>query len=132
MRPRNFAADPMVMLLASLGPRGVSQAVEEQEATGGAEMANPACEVLPVAVRAPSEAELERLGFVLGEVDPDDPLFREASLPPGWTRRRTAHPVHTDLVDAQGRKRGSIFYKASAHDRRAQMYVFPDAPEDES
>lgn len=132
-RPTNFATqDPLIMLLGAMGSGGAGQAITEQEATGAAQMADPECEVLPVKVQAPSEAELQALGFVLGEADPTDPdpLFRPATLPPGWTRRRTEHNLHTDLVDAAGVKRGGIFYKASRHDRCAHMWVFTEAPED--
>ena len=65
------------------------------------------------------------LGFVFGETLPDDPLFRTATLPPGWTLQATNHAMHSDLLDAQGRPRGSVFYKAAFYDRRADWRLLP-------
>lgn len=66
---------------------------------------------------------LRLLGFTLGPVTPDDPIFRSATLPAGWTKRRTDHPLYTDLLDADGVKRGTIGYKAAFYDRWARLTV---------
>lgn len=59
----------------------------------------------------------EALGFVFGE-DVDD-IFVSVTAPVGWTMQATDHSMHSDIVDDQGRRRGSIFYKAAFYDRRA-------------
>jgi hypothetical protein len=48
-------------------------------------------------------------------------LFRDAQLPPGWEKRRTAHLLWNDVVDHRGRKRASFFYKGAMWDRSAFM-----------
>lgn len=48
-------------------------------------------------------------------------LFRDAVLPPGWEKRRTDHHLWNDVVDRQGRKRASFFYKGAMWDREAFM-----------
>lgn len=48
-----------------------------------------------------------------------DRLLTLVRLPDGWSKRRTDHHLYTDLLDEKGRKRASIFFKASFHDRDA-------------
>jgi hypothetical protein len=87
-------------------------------------MADQACEVIPTRLLGCSEADLTELGFQLGEDPaPDDPLFRPAVLPEGWSRRRTDHDMWTELVDQDGVARARIFYKASFRDRRAHLHL---------
>ena len=64
-------------------------------------------------------AKFEAMGIVFGE--PVDDLFISATLPKGWSKRRTGHNMWSDLVDDQGRKRGAIFYKGAFWDRAAHM-----------
>lgn len=66
----------------------------------------------------PREA-LEKLGVVFG-ADQDD-LFVNVTLPTGWTKKATDHSMWSDLIDAKGRKRGGLFYKAAFYDRKAHM-----------
>ncbi|OPG13693.1 hypothetical protein [Microbispora sp. GKU 823] len=112
-RPRN-TRDQVIPIPAVHG-YSVPGGIEEQEAEGAAAMQSAACEVIP----AKGSAELANLGFVLGEVDPKDPLFREAALPAGWRRQGTGHSMWTHLVDEHGRKRVAMFYKAAWYDRDA-------------
>lgn len=76
--------------------------------------------------------ELEALGVKLGPVDDADPIFRECELPDGWRREAGDGPGHfwSYLLDPQGRRRVSIFYKAAPYDRRAFFRITP-LPEDE-
>lgn len=90
-------------------------AIERQEARGQFEFANS--DVMPKT--GAGDELLRQLGFQLGEDVKGDRLFRYAKLPPGWTKRATDHSLWTDLVDGEGRKRGSIFYKAAFYDRDA-------------
>ena len=62
---------------------------------------------------------LEAAGIVFGEPHEKDPLFCDAVLPPGWTKRATEHSMWSELLDEHGRVRATIFYKAAFYDRRA-------------
>lgn len=92
--------------------------IEGQEARGQREVVNS--DRIPTKGRS---ADLEALGFVLGDVDLGDPLFRSATLPAGWSRAGTGHSMYSDIVDANGRPRVSIFYKAAYYDRDAFFTV---------
>lgn len=61
------------------------------------------------------------LGFSFGDPDSDDPIFRPATLPEGWSRRPSDHSMWSYIVDQHGRDRVRIFYKAAFYDRSAQM-----------
>lgn len=80
-------------------------------------------EVLPARMGVEGRRVLEAWGVKFGDPVDDDPLFVNVTLPPGWSKRRTDHAYHTDLVDGRGRKRAAIFYKAAFYDRRADMSV---------
>lgn len=58
-------------------------------------------------------------GIVRGK-DHDD-LFAEVTLPEGWHLVPTNHNMWSDLVDAKGGKRASIFFKAAFYDRSAYL-----------
>lgn len=53
---------------------------------------------------------------VMGE---EDDLFFRVKLPEGWRKEGTSHSMHSKVLDAQGRERLSIFYKAAFYDRKA-------------
>lgn len=61
----------------------------------------------------------ERLGFKFGS-DIDD-LFVGVTAPPGWALRPSDHSMWSYIHDGQGRRRGSIFYKAAFYDRSANV-----------
>lgn len=110
--------------IAATTPGGI----EAQEKSGQLKFA--ASQTLPK--ECPRE-QLENLGFVFGE-DADD-LFVNCVSPEGWSIRATDHSMHSELLDPQGRVRGSIFYKAAFYDRRAHMslktrYTAGCSPED--
>lgn len=52
------------------------------------------------------------------QIDKDE-LFITAKLPEGWKLIATDHSMWNSLLDANGSKRGSIFYKAAFYDRDA-------------
>lgn len=87
--------------------------IERQEAEGQRVMASNFRTLPKDMDRAPAEA----FGFEFGE-DADD-IFVSVKAPEGWSIRPTDHSMHSDIVDARGRKRGSIFYKAAFYDRSA-------------
>lgn len=91
--------------------------IERQEAMGQAAFVGTKSS-LPIEC---PRAELEALGFVFGE--PIDDLFVSVTFPAGWSKKATDHSMWSDLLDDQGRKRGSIFYKAAFYDRRAFMHL---------
>jgi len=62
----------------------------------------------------------ESLGFTFG--DKIDDLWQSVTFPPGWSKRPTDHALYTDIVDEQGNRRGSYFYKAVFYDQSASMW----------
>ena len=108
--------DVMIDAMLGLG----SGAVERQEARGQ--------EVLAASAQLPRDmregrAMFEALGFVFSEPADGDLLFLDAEMPDGWEIRPTDHSVWSDLLDGEGRKRASVFYKAAFYDRRAHMQL---------
>ena len=91
--------------------------IEAQERAG--QVTFVANETLPILGRC--REQLEAMGIEFGE--PVDDLFIEAKLPDGWQKVATSHSMHSDLLDDQGRKRASIFYKAAFYDRRADISI---------
>ena len=102
--------DPLIHLLGGIGSDSY---IEDMEAKGQQEIVGS--EKLP----ADLKGDFESLGFVLGEVDPDDPLFMDVTLPGGWKRQPTDHPMWSEIVDERGIARVAVFYKAAFYDRRA-------------
>lgn len=115
--------DPFVHLLGMLSD-GQSDYITGMEADGQRQLV--ASEQMPT--DAPTE-QLEALGFTFGPPDEHDPMFRPATLPEGWTRQGSDHAMWSYILDEQGRKRVSIFYKAAFYDRSAHANVVsPAAP----
>jgi hypothetical protein len=107
--------DGNMILLEALAGMG-DGSIERQEARGQSKLC--ASELIPVDIRVKDgEKILEDFGFILGDVLDDDPLFREATLPDGWSISPTDHAMWSYLLDGNSRKRGSIFYKAAFYDR---------------
>lgn len=92
--------------------------IEASERRGQAELVESS--VLPTQMDPDREA-YEALGFRFGEAVGGDPLFIHADLPPGWTRQAANHAMWSHLLDAEGRHRVTVFYKAAFYDRRAHM-----------
>jgi len=87
-----------------------------QEVNGQRDVAQQ--QTLPKDMNHPKEL-FESLGFVfLGTADD---LFYYVTYPEGWSVKPTAHSLWSDLLDAKGRKRGSIFYKAAFYDCNASV-----------
>jgi len=70
--------------------------------------------------RPSPQSEWEALGFIFRE--PEDDIFVNVKFPEGWKKVCSDHAMHSDLVDAKGRKRAGIFYKAAFYDRNAHVY----------
>lgn len=93
--------------------------IEAQEAQGQRLLV--ASEQLPKEIRGATREQLTALGFEFG--DDVDELFVACKLPAGWSKRASAHSMHSDLIDDKGRVRAGIFYKAAFYDRRADMHL---------
>lgn len=63
----------------------------------------------------------EGLGFVFGENE--DELFVKVTAPAGWSLKPTEHPMHSDILDDKGRRRGGVFYKSAYYDRKADVHL---------
>ncbi len=115
--------DALLMLADGMSGGDGSSVIYGQEAAGGAAMAADTCEVIPSELLYCTEEDLTALGFVLGPPVEGDPLFRQATLPPGWKRAGTGHDMNTSIVDLLGRARVNLFYKAAFYDRKAHTAI---------
>lgn len=113
--PAGFLMDAMAM--------GSSNAILLQEAQGQSEFVNST--VLPVKFLYSTKEELEKAGVKFGNICKDDPLFQEAELPVGWTKKASDHSMWSELLDNKGRQRAAIFYKAAFYDRKAHISLKP-------
>lgn len=64
----------------------------------------------------------EKLGFVFTGEKYND-VLQYAVFPDGWGSEKTDHNMWNNILDAQGRIRGTYFYKASFYDLRAFIYA---------
>jgi hypothetical protein len=113
--PENAGTWPdEVKLLASVG-----DGIPAMERQGQRQMV--ASTTLPTDLGLSSEADFTALGFTLGPVVTGDPLFREATLPDGWSRVGSEHAQGSHIVDERGLQRVTIFYKSAFYDRVAHM-----------
>lgn len=109
--------DPLLHLLGAMG--GNDRYIADMESTGQRQLVHS--DRLPVKLNGDTDADFEAVGFAFGEPDKADPLFRPATLPKGWSREAGDHSMWSYIVDAHGRRRVSIFYKAAFYDRDAFM-----------
>lgn len=93
--------------------------IEAQEAAG--QKSFVANSTLPIECNSGIHEQFEQIGIVFGE--PVDDLFIEVQLPDGWRKERTEHSMWSNLLDAQGRVRATLFYKAAFYDRCAFMNI---------
>lgn len=96
---------------------GTPDAIEHSEVLGQAELVNNTA--LPIDMRPDREVIEANSAIRFGDVVDD--IFIDATLPAGWKKQATEHPMHSDLLDDKGRKRAAIFYKAAFYDRSAHM-----------
>lgn len=109
---REALENPLVALLTSRGG-----GIEASERRGQSEFVSS--EQLPADCRG--KEKLEAAGVVFGKPVSGDPMFCHATLPKGWKKVPTDHAMWSELVDENGVKRASIFYKAAFYDRSAFM-----------
>jgi len=103
--------------LHSTAVASVPGGIEAQEVRGQSDFV--ANDTLPIKCHGCTREQLEQMDIVFG--DPVDDLFASVQLPDGWRKERTDHSMWSHLVDDQGRKRASIFYKAAFYDRDAHL-----------
>jgi hypothetical protein len=113
---RAVQENPAYGLFASMG-----DGITEMEAAGQSQLIQST--KLPAELSYSTRADFEALGFVFGDLVDGDPLFRETTLPAGWTKRATDHSMHSEIVDERGIARVGVFYKAAFYDRRADMNI---------
>ena len=94
-------------------------AIESQEKRGQDQVVASSGTTLPV--DGSNTPEIAALGIKFGDPVEGDPLFRHAELPDGWSVKATDHSMWSDVVDANGKAKASIFYKAAFYDRRARI-----------
>jgi len=104
--------------LATARTLGSDFAIESQEMLGKHDLLRS--QALPTSRRG----DFEGLGFTFGEVNPQDPIFQQATLPEGWTKDGSSGGSYWSyLVDERGIQRVAIFYKAAFYDRSAHASV---------
>jgi hypothetical protein len=121
---RAFREDPAESLLAlavGLTEGNMDSYIGAQESAGQREMVSS--DVIPAELNGCTEADLIALGFVLGGPVEGDPLFRYATLPPGWKREGSDHDMWSYIRDGDGYRRCSVFYKAAFYDRKAHLGI---------
>src|SRR5258708_4867832 len=97
---------------------GNPTAIENQEAEGQKLLCQSS--QLPVDVRGRDALETYKsLGIKVIRPSKGDKLFYDVILPSGFKIEPTEHAMHSDLINAEGKKVGSIFYKAAFYDRKA-------------
>jgi hypothetical protein len=117
---REMTDNPGVLLARAM-LFGASESIYMQEAEGQRELV--LSDQIPTDTGDITDEVLTSLGFKLGPPTPDDPMFRVATLPPGWRKERTDHSMWSKIVDAKERVRFMVFYKAASYDRKARMNI---------
>ena len=111
--PEGFLLDVMV--------HGPSATIERQESMGQSSFVGS--DTLPTRFLYSAKEDLESMGVkFLGPVEGDE-LFQYVQLPEGWQKKATSHSMWSELLDAEGKKVASIFYKAAFYDRAAHICV---------
>lgn len=124
-QPKFDDATAMGYLVAGTEPGGLERALIRDEQRGQRSLVEST--QLPVKgspghpmFRHEDDATWAATGIEFGPADPNK-LFRDAVLPEGWKKRTTDHHMWSELVDARGRVRAKIFYKASFYDQDAHI-----------
>lgn len=92
------ARDPLIHFAGALSD-GTSRYVTDMEAAGQQQL------VASTQIPTRGSDDLAALGFELGDVDPSDPMFRDATLPAGWKKQGSDHAMWSYIVDSLGRRR---------------------------
>lgn len=114
MNSREELTELLILARALSGEKDVLKHIESEEqfrAIGNVMMAKD---------MKPSKEEWEKLGFSFIDV-PGDKILCNAMLPEGWSMKATSHSMSIDIIDENGMRRGSMFYKGTLYDRNANM-----------
>lgn len=134
-----YLAGGMEVLLDTVGGKSVGEAIKSQEARGQrrmiarSQLPKSFGEVLIQDYPFTTPEAYAKMGIkIIGEVND---LFYEVELPAGWKIDASGHSMWSTLVDAKGRERGKIFYKAAFYDRSAfislrRRFTYKIEPED--
>ncbi|MFE3202132.1 hypothetical protein [Embleya sp. NPDC059237] len=106
-----------VTVLMNAGSDASTAFITRMEAEGQRQIVGS--DLLPT--ECDDDTALEALGFAFGAPLSDDPLFRPATLPDGWSCAAGTHDMYSYVVDEHWRRRVSVFYKAAFYDREASM-----------
>lgn len=76
-------------------------------------------------VKLPTKGDWETLvkWGVLRTSFSESDLFCECTLPEGWTKEETSHPMRSKLIDEKGRVRATIFTKLASWDTEAIIHI---------
>ncbi len=100
---------------------GLPASIESSESRGQQELVES--EQLPAEISAKDKSVLEAAGVIFGAPIDGDSLFVQATLPSGWKKCKTDHPMWSEIIDEKGKVRAKIFYKAAIYDRKATLYL---------
>ena len=104
--------------------KAMERVIERQQRTGQREVQE--CDMLPTEHLHKyygEKGEYAALGIKVGKQVEGDPLFTHVTLPTGWKKRSSDHPLHMHVVDEKGHVRLTFFYDAKFYDRRASMHA---------
>lgn len=111
---------PELAIASALATGSMDSYITGMESAGQGQLV--ASEQLPTDTDG-TDDEFVKLGFVFGDPNPADPMFRPAKLPEGWRKEGSDHAMWSYVVDEYGRRRVGVFYKAAFYDRSANMRV---------
>src|SRR5882757_9357690 len=118
-------ATAMMDLAAAMSPGGI----EAMEEAGQRKLvATP--DRLPIrgtieSFQNSSRGKWEAAGFVFGDpvIESGRPtIFVACAFPSGWKLVPTEHSMWSDVVDAYGKKRAAVFFKAAFYDYKAHTF----------
>lgn len=116
--PGQMSSESMIGLGMVGGPEF---AIQFQEKRGQTELVFS--DLIPVHRVDITDSQLEALGFVLGPRPTGKEILQPATLPNGWKKETTDHSMWSRIVDAKGRERFNVFYKAASYDHNAFMHA---------
>lgn len=117
----NTTGPDEVIATAILGMAIGSDAVRVQENQGQTALVRS--DVLPSDMGCHRQL-FEHWGIVIHEPVEGDPMFVYVTLPDGWQKSPSRHPMWSCLRDERGGLRAHIFYRAAFYDRVA--YIVPE------
>ncbi|MCB0383912.1 MAG: hypothetical protein KDD43_00865 [Bdellovibrionales bacterium] len=99
----------------------VNKFAEIEEAAG--QKAFVESNVLPTQMSREAKAKLEEMGVEFLGKTKGTRIFQDVKLPDGWSRIATEHTMWSELLNEKGEVVAEVFYKASSHDKRAELQM---------